>query len=181
MCAQGRTDAGILQLEIEFVSSVRKRIGMSHMDSHMQLIVRANVIFVMTCAWRHPAEYSEHNPLLTILRLVRCFRKTYLADPEKGRAHCFRTRMRERGTEGPNFVDRFTVFPWACGRDRIEFVIVDAKRGNSFSLYFKLRYDPSKIWIILLFPIPRASFFLRVGSPYVYRRDGMQVLRFTLA
>ena len=50
----------------------------------------------------------------------------------EGRAHTYRTRLREGAASGPNFADRYTVVIWGCGSGCIEFAITDAKSGAVF-------------------------------------------------
>ena len=54
-------------------------------------------------------------------------------DVSKGRAHSFRTRLREGAAKGPNFAEHYTIVLWGCGTDCIEFAIIDAANG---AVYF---------------------------------------------
>jgi hypothetical protein len=53
-------------------------------------------------------------------------------DVSRGRAHSFRTRLREGATQGPNFAGHYTVVLWGCGTDCIEFAIVDTIDGDVY-------------------------------------------------
>jgi hypothetical protein len=50
----------------------------------------------------------------------------------EGKAHTYRTRLREGAANGPNFADHYTVVIWGCGTDCVEFAIIDAKSGAVF-------------------------------------------------
>lgn len=48
----------------------------------------------------------------------------------------FRTRIRERAAQGPNFAGHFTIADWGCGTSCKSGVLVDARTGKVYDVPF---------------------------------------------
>lgn len=51
-------------------------------------------------------------------------------DVSKGRAHHFRTRIREQALEPPNYNGHYRIGYWGCGSNCIDWTIIDLKSGH---------------------------------------------------
>jgi hypothetical protein len=69
-------------------------------------------------------EFAKHPPA------ARLHKPAAKPDVSSGRAHHYRTRLREEAKEGANYNGHFRVAMWGCGSNCMEWAIIDLATGR---------------------------------------------------
>jgi hypothetical protein len=131
----------------------------------------------------HPAAHRlVHSPVAPIVKT--------------GKAHRYRTVLREEAREGPNFNGHFRVASWGCGTNCIEWAVIDLETGKvwfpSESAYscrapeeqqedvpdwFEMRITSSLLYLHICDPPLRGSRTFNRRRVYVWSGSRMKFLR----
>jgi hypothetical protein len=113
-----------------------------------------------------------------------------------GKAHRYRTVLREEAREGPNFNGHFRVASWGCGTNCIEWAVIDLETGRVWFPaepvyscwapeeqevdvpdWFEVRVTSSLLYLHICDPPLRGSRTFNRRRVYVWRDSQLRLLR----
>ncbi|MBV9477517.1 MAG: hypothetical protein JO315_15710 [Acidobacteria bacterium] len=127
---------------------------------------------------------------------ARLTRRAVAPDVSSGRAHRYRTVLREEAREGANFNGHYRVASWGCGTNCIEWAILDLKTGRVWLApkpaescwapdgdegagrdWFTFRLWSSLLYLHTCDPSTDGRKTFTTRSVYVWTRGTLQLLR----
>jgi hypothetical protein len=115
---------------------------------------------------------------------------------KSGKAHRYRTVLREEAREGPNFNGHYRVASWGCGTNCIEWAVIDLETGKvwfpsgpAYSCWapeeqeedvpdwFEMRVTSSLLYLHICDPPLRGSRAFNRRRVYVWSGSGLKLVR----